>query len=250
VTISRSNVMAGLGSGATAWVVYWLLGGEKIAPILTFPTIDGVRLADLGMAVVLGVVGGVLGLVYGKGLVTTRVGLSNLRRKPWLAGLAGGVVTMIVALVSPRLLFSGQAQVTPVITNAATLGVLVLVDSVWRSWHSTHGPVNRVFRRPHLSADIQRDVFRAGVQSTGTRGPAGSCCDGPGRGMVVSAAVAPLSVTVFLALICDPDLTSIIAIAAVSAFIVRQLLAPTIPGVYRATRAEERKYAAAAETTG
>ncbi len=58
-------------------------------------------------------------------------------------------------------------------------------------------------------------------------------------GMVVSAAVAPLSVTVFLALLSEPELVSVIAVAAVAAFVVRQFLAPTLPGVYRATRAEE-----------
>ena len=63
-------------------------------------------------------------------------------------------------------------------------------------------------------------------------------------GLVVSAAVAPLSVTVFLALIVDPSLTSVIAIAAVAAFIVRQLIAPTLPGIYRATRAREDELAA------
>ena len=62
-------------------------------------------------------------------------------------------------------------------------------------------------------------------------------------GLVVSAAVAPLSVTVFLALIVDPSLTSVIAIAAVAAFIVRQLIAPTLPGIYRATRAREDELA-------
>jgi len=63
-------------------------------------------------------------------------------------------------------------------------------------------------------------------------------------GLVVSAAVAPLSVTVFLALIVDPSLTSVIAISAVAAFIVRQLIAPTLPGIYRATRAREDELAA------
>jgi len=55
--------------------------------------------------------------------------------------------------------------------------------------------------------------------------------------------VAPLSITFFLALITNPELISVIAIAAVAAFIVRQAVAPTLPGVYRATRAAERKAA-------
>ena len=49
----------------------------------------------------------------------------------------------------------------------------------------------------------------------------------------------------FLSLIVDPSLTSVIAIAAVAAFIVRQLLAPTLPGIYRATRAREDELATA-----
>jgi H+/Cl- antiporter ClcA len=66
-------------------------------------------------------------------------------------------------------------------------------------------------------------------------------------GLVTAAAVAPLSVTVFLALVVSPSLTSVIAIAAVSAYIVRQLVAPTVPGIYRATRAMEAEAEKAAD---
>jgi len=251
VSISRNSVMAGLGSGATAWVVYSLLGGEKIAPILTFPGLDGVRFVDLGMAVVLGVAGGVLGLVYGKGLVTTRVSLLNVRRKPWLAGLGGGVATAIVALVSPYILFSGQSQVGKVITDATTLGVLVLVGLgvaklVFNIWSLS----TAYFGGPIFPLIFSGTCFGLAFNLLVPGVPQGVAVMALVAGMVVSAAVAPLSVTVFLALICDPDLTSIIAIAAVSAFIVRQLLAPTMPGVYRATRAEEGQYVAAAEAAG
>ena len=45
------------------------------------------------------------------------------------------------------------------------------------------------------------------------------------------------SVTVSLALIVDPSLTSVSAIATVAAtFIVHKLIAPTLPEIYRATR--------------
>jgi H+/Cl- antiporter ClcA len=65
-------------------------------------------------------------------------------------------------------------------------------------------------------------------------------------GLLVAATVAPLSMTVFLVVISNPELSSVIAVAAVAAYIVRQAVAPTLPGVYRQTAAAESDAAAQA----
>ena len=246
LSISRTMIVAGLGSGATAWVAYSVLGGEKIAPLLTFPGVSGLRLVDLGLAVILGLAGGVIGLAYGMALRKARVGLMNTRKRPWLAGLAGGAVTAMAAVLSPYLLFSGIEQVGPLISNAATLGVWILIGlglaklafNIWSlSTAYFGGPIFPIIFGG-LALGLAINLVVPAI-------PQGVAVMGIVAGMVVSACVAPLSVTIFLALICDPSLTSVIAIAAVSAYVVRQLLAPTLPGVYRATRAEEEQMAAA-----
>ena len=60
-------------------------------------------------------------------------------------------------------------------------------------------------------------------------------------GMLVAATAAPLSMTIFLVLVTNPQLASVIAIGAVASYIVRQAVAPTLPGVYRQTGAAERE---------
>lgn len=62
--------------------------------------------------------------------------------------------------------------------------------------------------------------------------------------MLVAATVSPLGMTVFLVILANPALASPIAIAAVAAYIVRQAIAPTVPGVYRQPHAVERGEAA------
>jgi H+/Cl- antiporter ClcA len=58
-------------------------------------------------------------------------------------------------------------------------------------------------------------------------------------GMLVAATASPLSMSVFLILITNPELASVITIGAVAAYIVRQAVAPTLPGVYRQTAQAE-----------
>ncbi|MDY0087836.1 MAG: chloride channel protein [Coriobacteriia bacterium] len=239
-TISRNMIVAGLASGATAWVVYDLLGGEKVSAILTFPAYPHVRVVDLALAVALGVVGGLLGLIYGGGLAKLRMATQKLRTRPWLAGLAGGAVVAATSLIAPSLLFSGQAQVDTLLTDAATIGALTLIllgvgklaISGWSlSTGYFGGPIfPLIFAGTSFGLAICL-LFPAIPQPVGALGLT--------TGMVVVAAVAPLSVTVFLSLLAGPNMTSVIAIAAVSAWVVRQLIAPTLPGVYRAPGAEQ-----------
>ena len=248
VNISRTQVVSGLASGATGWVVYAMLGGGDISPILTFPGLETLRLADIGFAALLGVVGGVLGLVYGGVFVKTRVALHGLRQKPALAGLAGGVVLAVAAATSPYLLFSGQAEAPQLIADAATLGVLVLVGlGVAKLALSIWCLSTAYFGGPIFPLIFAGTCFGLAVNLLIPGIPQGVAVLAIVTGMVVAAAVAPLSVTIFLALLSDPTLVSVIAIAAVFGFVVRQLIAPTLPGVYRATRAAEKERVVAAE---
>ena len=59
-------------------------------------------------------------------------------------------------------------------------------------------------------------------------------------GVLVAATASPLSMTIFLILVTNPQLASVITIGAVASYIVRQAVAPTLPGVYRQTVAAEK----------
>jgi H+/Cl- antiporter ClcA len=240
LNISRTRIVAGLSAGATGWTAYAMLGGDKIAPILTFAPTSTVGMLDLALAVPLGVAGCLIGLTYGGFMLRTRVALQPLRARPWLAAIAGGLVIALVAVAVPSLLFSGQAATPDLIANAAALGVpALIVLGVVKLALNVWTLSTAYFGGPIFPAIFAGTSFGLAINLVAPVIPEHVAVLGIVAGLVVSAAVAPLSVTVFLALIVDPSLTSVIAIAAVAAFIVRQLIAPTLPGIYRATRAEE-----------
>jgi len=242
INMSRINIVAGLASGATAWVTYVVLGGHSIAALFPFPDYTTVSLVDLALALALGVAGGAVGLAYGGVFVKARVKLQGLRAKPILAGLAGGSVIALAAVASPYLLFSGQEQVPDVIEKAAALGLVTLlllgvgkvVLSIWSLSTAYFGGPLFPLMFAGLCFGLALNLALPGI-------PQGVAVMALIAGMLVAATASPLSMTVFLILISNPLLASVIAIGAVSAYIVRQAVAPTLPGVYRQTAAAEGK---------
>jgi len=242
ISMSRTHLVAGLASGAAAWATYVLLGGEKLGMLFPFPEYTALALPDLALALLLGVLGGVIGLAYGGVFVKSRVRFQALRKKPILAGIAGGAVTAVAAVASPYLLFSGQSQVPGVIEKAAALGVLVLLGlglakvvlSIWALSTAYFGGPLFPLMFAGLCFGLALNIAMPGI-------PQGVAVVALIAGMLVATTASPLSMTVFLALISNYELMSVIAVAAVAAYIVRQAIAPTLPGVYRQTSAAEAK---------
>ncbi len=250
VNIKRTSLVVGLAAGATSWAVYTALGGGKLSPMLLFPSYTSNSLTDLAWALALGAAAGVLGLVYGAGLIKIRVKLQPLRDKPWLAGAMGATVLAVAAVASPYLLFSGQEEVPQVIAEAAGLGILVLVGlGIGKLVLSVWSLSTAYFGGPIFPLIFAGTCFGLALNLAVPSIPQGVAVMAIISGMVVAATVAPLSVTIFLALLGEPSLISVIAIAAVASFMVRQAIAPTIPGVYRQARAAEDSAAKKRATT-
>ena len=112
ISMSRTALVAGLASGATAWATYLMLGGREARHALPVPRVHHAVAQSISRSRSRsGSLGGVVGLVYGGVFVKSRVKFQGLRAKPVLAGIAGGSVTALAAVASPYLLFSGQSQV-------------------------------------------------------------------------------------------------------------------------------------------
>lgn len=240
VSMSRTDIVLGLTSGATAWATFVVLGGQPIEMLFPFANYTSASVAHLPLAAALGVLGGALGLVYGGLFVKARVRFQALRAKPLLAGVAGGVVTAAAAVVSPYLLFSGQTEVPTVLEKAATLGLVALlllgigkiVLSIWSLSTAYFGGPLFPLMFASLCFGLALNLAFPGI-------PQGVAVMALMAGMLVAATASPLSMSIFLILITNPLLASVIAIGAVSAYIVRQAIAPTLPGVYRQTAAAE-----------
>ena len=239
-TLDRASMAAGLASGATAWVVYLALGGGALPVFLLFADYDAPTLVDVGWGVALGVAGAIIGLVYGAGLMKARLALKPLRDRPWLAGAAGAAVGIAALAVSPTLLFSGQTELPDILAGAGTFGLFTLVGlGVGKLAVSIWGLSTAYFGGPLFPIIFAGVCFGLAVNVVAPAIPEGVAVMAIVTGMTVAATAAPLSVTFLFALVAEPALVSIVAAAAVSSFIVRQAIAPSIPGVYRATRTRE-----------
>ena len=244
ISMSRTHMVGGLASGATAWATYVILGGEKLGMLFPFAEYTSLSYSDLAFALVIGALGGVIGLAYGGVFVKTRVRFQSLRSRPILAGLAGGTVTASAAVLSPYLLFSGQSQVPNVIEKAATLGLVALILlGIGKVALSIWGLSTAYFGGPLFPLMFTGLCFGLAINLAVPGIPQGVAVMALIAGLLVAATVSPLSMTVFLALISNPELISVIAVAAVAAYIVRQAVAPTLPGVYRQTAAAENRAA-------
>jgi H+/Cl- antiporter ClcA len=241
ISMSRTDMVAGLASGATAWVTFIALGGQSIAALFPFPDYTAPTLPDLALAIALGVLGGAVGLVYGGIFVKARVRFQALRAKPILAGVAGGLVIATAAVASPYLMFSGQSQVPDVLEKAATLGVVtLLLLGIGKIALSVWSLSTAYFGGPLFPLMFAGMCFGLALNLAVPGIPQGVAVMALIAGMLVAATASPLSMTVFLILISNHELASVIAIGAVSAYIVRQAIAPTLPGVYRQTAAAEQ----------
>lgn len=242
MNISRLDIAAGLASGAAGYVVFQALGGDKVPLLMAFPGYSA-RIADIGIAIVIGVVGGLLGLVYAGGLLKTRAAMQKVRTNPLVAVVAGGSVTAIAAVLSPYLLFSGQSETPQVIAQGAGWGVAVLLGlGVAKLALSVWSLSTAYFGGPLFPLVFAGTCFGMALNVAVPSVPQGVAVLGVAAGMCVAATAAPFSVTLFLSLIGEPSLAPVIAIAAVAAFVVRQAVAPTVPGVYRAAAAGVRRF--------
>jgi H+/Cl- antiporter ClcA len=244
LVIGRLTLVAGLAAGAVAFGVYYVLGGEHVAALLPFPDYAGPSVVDLGVAVVLGLVGGVIGLGNAATFMKARTALAGLRARPWLAALAGGAVTVVVAVVSPYLLFSGQSQLPTLLQDAAKLGAPALLGlGIAKLALHTWGVSTAYFGGPIFPTIFAGTCIGLAINQIVPAIPPAVAVMATIAGMTAVVTVAPLSMTLLLAIMSGPALVSVIAVAAVAGFLVRQVVAPTVPNMYSQSGAADQEAA-------
>jgi H+/Cl- antiporter ClcA len=113
-------------ASAVATVVLVMLSGQFFATLYQFPDYSP-HLRDLLYAAPLGLVGGVVGLLFMLALQRLRQLLQPMKAHVVLRGILGGLVMGIVGALLPLTLFSGEEQTVDLITHAAEIGVLMLI---------------------------------------------------------------------------------------------------------------------------
>jgi H+/Cl- antiporter ClcA len=113
-------------ASAVATVVFVMLSGQFFATLYQFPDYAP-QLRDLLYAAPLGLIGGVVGLLFMLALQRLRQLLQPMKAHVVLRGLLGGLAMGIIGALLPLTLFSGEEQTAELITHAAEIGMLMLL---------------------------------------------------------------------------------------------------------------------------
>jgi H+/Cl- antiporter ClcA len=113
-------------ASAVATVVFVFLRGSFFETLYEFP-IYTPRLRDLIYAAPLGLLGGLVGVLFMFTLRRMQRLFQPMKGRVVLRGLLGGLGMGIIGALLPLTLFSGEAETSDLITHAAEIGVVMLI---------------------------------------------------------------------------------------------------------------------------
>ena len=113
-------------SSAVSVVVFVLLSGQFFQTLYKFPAYTP-QLKDLVYAVPLGLIGGVVGIIFMLLLKRLQLLFQPMKGHLVLRGLLGGLGMGIIGALLPLTLFSGEEETADLITHAAEIGVVMLI---------------------------------------------------------------------------------------------------------------------------
>jgi H+/Cl- antiporter ClcA len=199
--------------------------------IYDFPNYDSPRLVDLWWAFLVGVIAGLVGIMFKLIFGILHLAFGRLKKRPVLLAITGGVVIGLIGSFLPLTLYSGQNQLLQIIHNPAAFGIellllLVLVKALLTSTSFATG---------FEGGPIFPLLFMGGTLGLALSKILPFIPEGVGvtAGMAgVASAVFPMPLTMILLLGLmggQTDLLPIIAIGAVIGFLVSKALTPLLP---------------------
>jgi H+/Cl- antiporter ClcA len=224
------HLIPGLLAAAVGYGVYFALLQTSYLGIYSFPDYASPRLVDLWWALLVGVIGGVVGILFKLLFGIVHLVFAWLKG-PVVRAVVGGVVIGIIGSFLPLTLYSGQDQLLQIIHNPAAFGVgllilMVLVKALLTSTSFATGfeggPVfPLLFIGGTLGLALSQILTFIPQGVAVTAGMASVAC---------AAFPLPLTVALLLGLLGgQPDLLPVIVIGAVIGFLVSKALTPLLP---------------------
>jgi len=225
------HIIPGLLAAAVGWGVYYALLQTSFLGIYDFPNYDSPRLVDLWWAFLVGVIAGLVGIMFKLIFGILHVAFGRLKKRPVLLAITGGVIIGLIGSFLPLTLYSGQNQLLQIIHNPAAFGIgllllLVLVKALLTSTSFATG---------FEGGPIFPSLFMGGTLGLALSKILTFIPEGVGvtAGMAgVASAVFPMPLTMILLLGLmggQTDLLPIIVIGAVIGFLVSKALTPLLP---------------------
>ena len=125
-TMTWKAVLPSIVAATTGFAVFYLLSGSFIGSMFTLPAYV-FRDLDLVYAIVLGLFGGVVGILFITLYKRMRGIFEPLEGRPVLLGLIGGLGLGIVGMLFPLTLFMGSDQLEFLIANSLEVSLLMLI---------------------------------------------------------------------------------------------------------------------------
>jgi len=125
--LSWKLLLPSIVAASVGYAVFFGLTGYTFGGNYQFPGYDVWNIIDLGYAVVLGLAGGVLGLLFIFIFRNTRELTSRWRAHPIGLAVLGGLILGVVGMAFPLVLFSGDAELQVLLDDAAELGLISLL---------------------------------------------------------------------------------------------------------------------------
>ncbi len=229
-------------ASSVATVVFVALKGSFFETLYRFPSYTP-QLTDLIYAAPLGLLGGVVGLLFMASLNRLRRLFQPMKERLVLRGLVGGLGMGIIGAFLPLTLFSGEAETADLISHSAEIGVAMLIVL----------GIAKLFATSLLLATGWKGGYIFPIMFAGVAMglavsllipdiPAAVAVAATMAGALVSALRTPLFAALFTATLVQKETGAAIAVAIVVSALLMAILA------LRAARRAKRDAAPAAET--
>ena len=225
------HLIPGLIAASVGYGVYFALLHTTYLGLYSFPDFDAFRPIDLVLALLVGVIGGAVGIMFKVTVGFIHVIFSRTNKRPVVRAIIGGVTIGLIGSFLPLTLYSGQDQLLQIIHNPAAFGIGILLLMMFVKIVLTGtsfatgfegGPIFPLLCIGGTLGLALSEILTFIPQGVGvTAGMAAVAC---------AAFPLPLTISLLLGFLAGQiDLLPVIVIGAVTGFIISKAVTPLLP---------------------
>ncbi len=212
-------------ASAVSTVVFVSLSGAFFETLYKFPKYTP-RLVDMLYAVPLGLLGAVVGLLFMLSLQQLQKFFQRMKGRVVLRGVIGGLGMGIIGALLPLTLFSGESETTELITQAAEIGVLMLIVLCLMKLFATSLLLATGWKGGYIFPIMFASVALGMAINLLFPGiPVAVAVAAAMAGALVATLRAPLYAALFTVVLVQKETASVIAVAVVVGALLTALLA-------------------------
>jgi H+/Cl- antiporter ClcA len=212
-------------ASAVSTVVFVLLSGTFFDTLYQFPDYAP-RVMHMFYAVPLGILGGMVGVLFVYFLRHLQRLFQPMKRHLVLRGLVGGLGMGIIGALWPLTLFSGEAGTNDLIAHAAEIGVVMLIVLGFMKLFATTLLLATGWKGGYIFPIMFASVaLGLAVDQMFPGIPVAVCVAATMAGALVAALRAPLFAALFTLVLVQKETAAVVAVAVVVSALLTALLA-------------------------